>query len=180
MHPSISRRWFWWLGVAVAATFACSPSRATSATEGVVRQVIDGDTIELRDGRHVRYIGIDTPETRRRVGERWVEDPEPFAKAATERNRALVEGQVVRLEFDVQPTDRFGRTLAYVYVGDAMVNAQLLEEGMAQLLTIPPDVRYVERFTQLAEQARAARRGLWSAGEGSRTGARGRSGRRLR
>lgn len=129
--------------------------------EATVRRVIDGDTIELADGQLVRYLGIDAPEVRRRVGDRWVVDPEPFAKAAMEANRRLVEGKTVRLEYDVQTHDRFGRLLAYVYVGDVMVNAELLREGFAQLLTIPPDVKYVERFRALVEEARQERRGLW-------------------
>jgi micrococcal nuclease len=76
----------------------------------------------------------------------------------------------VRLEYDVQRTDRFGRRLAYVYVVDdridgsgdeTMVNAALVEAGMAQPMTIPPNVKHAERFRVLAEQARAASRGLW-------------------
>ena len=129
--------------------------------------MIDGDTIELSDGRLVRYIGIDTPEVRRRAGGRWVEDPEPFGRAATEANRALVEGRQVRLEYDVQHTDRFGRLLAYVYVtlpdgSEAMVNERLVADGMAQPLTIPPNVAYAERFRARAAEARRDRRGLWS------------------
>ena len=80
---------------------------------------------------------------------------------ATQANRHLVEGKRVRLEYDVQTHDRYGRLLAYVYVGDRMINAALLEEGYATTLTIPPDVRYAERFRALAEDARRARRGLW-------------------
>ncbi len=126
-----------------------------------VSRVIDGDTIELEGGELVRYIGVDTPETRRRVGDQWVKDPEPFGHAATKANRKLVEGRRVRLEYDVQSHDRYGRLLAYVFVGDVMVNAKLLEEGYAQLLTIPPNVKYVEDFRRLAAEARAQRRGLW-------------------
>ena len=135
-----------------------------------VRRVIDGDTIELRDGRLVRYIGIDTPEVRRREGLRWVVDPEPFGRAAAEANRRLVAGRTVRLEYDAQTHDRYGRLLAYVYAptrdGEAMVNEELLRLGYAQLLTIPPDVRYVERFRQAVAEARRARRGLWADGAG--------------
>ena len=114
----------------------------------------------------VRYIGIDAPEVRRRDGDHWVFDPEPFAQAATDANRRLVEGKTVRLEYDVQTRDRFGRLLAYVYVpgeadGEAMVNAELLRLGFAQLLTIPPDVKYAEQFREAASEARAAGRGLW-------------------
>ena len=123
--------------------------------------MIDGDTVELADGRLVRYIGIDTPEVRRRVADRWVVDPEPFGEAAAEANRQWVQGKNVRLEYDVQTRDRFGRLLAYVFVGDIMVNAELLRDGFAQPLTIPPNVRYAERFRGLAAEARRARRGLW-------------------
>jgi len=126
-----------------------------------VQNVVDGDTIELASGRQVRYLGIDTPEVRRRQNGRWVMDPEPFAQAATEANRRLVEGKRIRLEYDVRTHDRYGRWLAYVYVNGQMINATLLEQGYAQLLTIPPNVKYVEPFRQLAAKARQARRGLW-------------------
>ena len=128
-----------------------------------MRRVIDGDTVELSDGRLVRYIGIDTPEVRRREGEHWIVDPQPMSEEATAFNRRLVENKRVRLEYDVQTHDRFGRVLAYVYVGDVMVNAELLRAGFAQPLTIPPDVKYAQQFRALAEDARRAGRGLWKA-----------------
>ena len=150
------------------ALLACLCGCAASLpTEAVVGRVIDGDTIELRDGRLVRYIGMDTPEVRRREGDRWVYAPEPFAEAATQANERLVGGKTVRLEYDVQTRDRYGRLLAYVYVGDLMVNAEMLRLGFAQLLTIPPDVKHVARFRALAQEAREAHRGLWRATEGS-------------
>lgn len=134
--------------------------------------MIDGDTIELMDGRLVRYLGIDAPEVRRRArpgdrerqtgGEhRWVVDPESFGLAATEANQRLVEGKSVRLEYDVETRDRFGRLLAYVYVGEVMVNEELLTLGFARPLAIAPDTKYVERFRARAEEARRERRGLW-------------------
>lgn len=134
---------------------------AQRAHDVSVRRIIDGDTVELSDGRLVRYIGVDAPESRRREGGQWVEDPEPFAAAATEANRALVAGRRVRLEYDAQRLDRYGRTLAYVYVEDRMVNEALLAHGYAELLTIPPNVRYAERFREAVAQARRAGRGLW-------------------
>ena len=141
---------------------ACLGSCAARLPEQAqVRHVIDGDTIELTDGRLVRYIGIDAPEGRRRDGEHWVVDPEPYAREATEANRRLVEGKAVRLEYDVERFDRYGRLLAYVYVDNQMVNATLLEAGDAHLLSIPPDVKYVERFRQLVAEARTAQRGVW-------------------
>ena len=160
------------LTVALAACLlGCEPSLPKEAK---VRRVVDGDTIQLADGRLLRYIGIDAPEVRRRarpgdrewqagVGGRWVEAPEPFGIAATDANRHLVQGRTVRLEYDVQTHDRFGRLLAYVYVGGAMVNEELVREGLAEPLVIRPDVKYAERFRELADEARREHRGQWSA-----------------
>jgi micrococcal nuclease len=112
------------------------------------------------DGRRVRvrYIGVNTPETKHlRKG------LEPFGPEAAEANRRLVEGRTVRLELDVQRWDamRPPRLLAYVYVGDLMVNAELVRQGYAQVATYPPNVRYAERFRELQREAREAGRGLW-------------------
>ncbi|MFP4250109.1 MAG: thermonuclease family protein [Armatimonadota bacterium] len=116
-------------------------------------RVIDGDTIELLDGERVRYIGIDTPEMR---------PVEAYAEAATEANRELVEEQMVRLVLDVEERDRYGRLLAYVYVDDTFVNAELVRRGLAQVSTYPPNVRHEEHFLKLQREARRVGRGLWS------------------
>lgn len=154
------------MAAAARGTFHRTP------TDTVVSRVIDGDTVELSDGRHLRYIGINTPEVRRKIGDRWIEDPEPFGREAAERNRQFVEGKHVRLEFDVQRRDHYDRLLAYVYVAgakpggatdgpDILVNAELLREGFAQPMTIPPNVKYAELFRRLTREARENRRGLW-------------------
>ena len=96
-------------------------------------RVIDGDTIEVSiEGKayRVRYIGIDTPET----GE-WM------AAEATAMNKKLVGGKVVKLEKDVSETDKYGRLLRYVWVGNLMVNAEQVRLGCAQVSTYPPDVK---------------------------------------
>lgn len=147
-----------------ALWLACHPAQADHAK---VSRVIDGDTVELIDGRKVRYIGVDTPETTRHVGDRWIKDPQPFALEAAEFNRQLVEGKTVRLDYDVQTHDRYGRLLAYVYVEGAdknelFVNAELLKQGMAQTMTIPPNVKYADTFRDYARKARQEKRGLWS------------------
>ncbi len=161
------RRWFGWvtaLGLVVLAV-GCGgtsgPPTAVTTGEAVVARVIDGDTMKLSDGRTVRYIGVDTPEVRRRRGGEWVREPEPYAVEATEANRRLVEGRAVRLEQDVQSHDRYGRLLVYVYVDDLFVNAELVRQGYAVPLTIPPNVKYAELFRELAREARQAQRGLW-------------------
>ena len=123
-----------------------------------VRRIVDGDTVVLANGERVRYIGVDTPELhhpRKPV--------QYYAREAAEFNRRLVERQPVRLEFDVERRDRYGRTLAYLFLQDGtFVNAELVRQGYAQLLTIPPNVKYVDLFTKLQKEAREAGRGLWS------------------
>ena len=138
-HCQAGRRSAWQL-VVLACSVGILSCAAGLPQEAVVRRVVDGDTIELADGRLLRYIGIDAPELRRREGMHWVMKPDPFGREAAEANKRLVEGKRVRLEYDVQTHDRYGRLLAYVYVDDRMVNAALLEDGYARLLTIPPDV----------------------------------------
>ena len=123
----------------------------------VVQRVIDGDTVVLTGGERVRYIGVDTPELhhpRKPV--------EFYGREAKEFNRRLVEGRKVRLEFAVHRSARYGRLLAYVYLEDGtFVNGELLRQGYAQLLTIPPNVKHADRFVPLQKEAREAGRGLW-------------------
>lgn len=121
----------------------------------LVVRVFDGDTIELKNGDVVRYIGIDTPE--------GGSSPKCFATEATARNRQLVEGVVVTLEKDVSETDQFGRLLRYVYVEGALINELLVREGYARVLTIPPDSRHQQTFFAAEQLARLTGVGLWSA-----------------
>jgi micrococcal nuclease len=138
------------------------PGASASQPARVVR-VVDGDTIVVARGgaeERVRYIGVDTPET--------VKPRTPvqcFGKKASAFNHRLVEGRSVRLVADAEERDRYGRLLAYVYRADdgLFVNAELVRRGFATTLTIPPNVRYAERFRALAAEARRAGRGLWSA-----------------
>ena len=121
-----------------------------------VKRVVDGDTIVLSNGERVRYIGIDTPETKHPS-----KPVQYFGKEASAYNKLLVEHKMVRLEFDVEKTDRYGRLLAYVYVGDTFVNAKLVEEGYAQVYTFPPNVKHQDLFLKLQREARENNRGLW-------------------
>jgi micrococcal nuclease len=128
----------------------------------VVARVVDGDTIVLRGGERVRYIGMDTPESVKPGTA-----VQCYAKSASRENARLVGGERVRLRYDAERHDRYGRTLAYVYrAGDGLfVNAELVRRGYATVLTIPPNVRFAERFRALAAEARRGARGLWSACE---------------
>ncbi len=122
-----------------------------------VTRVIDGDTIELENGDKVRYIGIDTPESKHPTKE-----VEYFAQEAAGKNKELVEGRIVQLEKDVSETDRYGRLLRYVYVGDIFVNKYLVEEGYAQAVSYPPDIKYQESFQQAGKYAQEHKKGLWA------------------
>jgi endonuclease YncB( thermonuclease family) len=141
-------------------TPALSPTMVIAMVEAQVIEVVDGDTIKvLLDGAAytVRYIGIDTPETvHPEIGVEWMG---PEASAA---NEELVAGKTVRLERDVSETDRYGRLLRYVYVGDLFVNQELVRLGYAQVSTYPPDTKYVDLFTAAQREAREAGRGLWA------------------
>ena len=124
----------------------------------LVAKVIDGDTIEIAGGRKVRYIGIDAPE---RVDPRKA--VQCFGEEAYKKNKELVEGKRVRLEKDVSETDKYGRLLRYVYVGDIFVNQYLVREGYAYAYTFPPDIKYAEEFVQAQRKAREEKKGLWAA-----------------
>ena len=129
----------------------------------LVTRIIDGDTVELADGRKLRYIGVDTPETkdpRRPVG--------CFGQEASDFNRQLVENKVVWLEKDISETDRYGRLLRYVYLtqdDDTLLSVQeiLVREGFAKVSSYPPDVKYIEHFRTLQSLAQTENKGLWSA-----------------
>src|SRR5438094_5869025 len=110
-----------------------SAAHAQQAVTGYVTRVVDGDTIYVALGNQiesVRYIGINTPETHHPTKGR-----EPYGEAATAVNQQLVGGKWVTLVFDTQHRDRYGRLLAYVWVGDRFVNGELVYQGYAQAAT---------------------------------------------
>jgi len=127
-----------------------------------VVEVIDGDTVKLSNGRFLRYIGLDTPEVRiKNKGGDFKYRPQPFSLEAKEFNRKLVEGKLVRIEFDIEKTDRYGRLLGYCFVDKTFVNARLIEEGYAVLYTFPPNVKYTDSFVESQKKAQKKKKGLW-------------------
>jgi len=151
--------------IAVIARFAF-PSIASQKTSSIpngtekvlIDHVIDGDTIQLDDSRKVRLIGVDTPETVHPQKE-----VEYYGKEASDFTKSMLEGKEVYLEYDVQPTDKYGRTLAYVWLSDGtLFNELLVLKGFAQVSTYPPNVKYVERFTMAQKQAIEANADLWA------------------
>ena len=132
---------------------------APPAPTAVVTRVVDGDTVEASYRGaiiDIRMIGIDTPET--------VHPSEPvecFGPAASRFTTASLSGDTVRLEFDVERRDQYGRSLAYIWDEGKLFNLLLVRRGLATVSTYPPNVRYVERFTAAQQQARATGQGLW-------------------
>ncbi len=120
-----------------------------------VVRVVDGDTVVLTRLHKVRLIGVDTPEVHGGV--------ECYGRAASAfARRVLLRGRRVRYRIGVEPRDRYGRTLAYLWLEDGrMFNELLAERGYAQPLTVPPNVDHAHRFAAAARRARRARRGLW-------------------
>jgi len=147
------------LSALILAVAACVQVPGTTSEDAMVTRVYDGDTIEVElrgDRERVRYIGIDTPERdddRPRIRE--------LAGLATEANRTLVQGQTVQLEFDRERRDRYGRLLAYVTIGETLVNEWLVAEGFAEARDYPPNLRYQTRLDAAEREARAARLRLW-------------------
>jgi len=130
-----------------------------------VIKVIDGDTILLENNKELRYIGIDSPETHKKSPLGWEETNVPFGKEAEEFNRKLVEGKKVRIEFDQQKTDTYGRLLGYVFIGETFVNKKLLQEGLAVLYTYPPNIKYFQELFKAQKEARQQKKGIWQDSE---------------
>lgn len=125
-----------------------------------VTRVIDGDTIEVNIAGtiyKVRYIGLDTPELDDKRAEFYA-----LAQEATRYNRQLVGGKTVRLEKDVSETDKYGRLLRYVYIGDTFVNAELVRQGLAWAKPYPPDTKYQNYLEELETEARQDKIGIWA------------------
>jgi micrococcal nuclease len=151
--------------------FTLPLGRSYSYSDIYVTRVIDGDTLKLENGERVRLIGIDTPEMHdsdklyrdsKEAGQD-IQTIKALGKRAYNFTRNLVEGRRVRLEFDLERQDKYGRLLAYVYLNDngTFVNAEIIRQGYASLMTFPPNVKYADLFLKLYQEAREQKRGLW-------------------
>ena len=137
--------------------------------------IIDGDTLKIDykgQKESIRLIGIDTPESRvnkkiKKDAKRSEQDIETIiamGKMATAYVDGLVKtGDLITIEFDVQQRDRYGRLLGYVYLSNGkMLNVEIVKAGYANVMTIPPDVKYKDMFLKAYREAKEKERGLWT------------------
>ncbi len=139
------------------------PRPETDAETYEVLYAIDGDTLLLlMDGKKttVRLIGIDAPESVHPEPE----NNSPEGVLAAQRLRELTDGQRVTLEYDAEKTDRFGRTLAYVYSDGTLLEDLMLSEGLARAMPLEPNTRYENHFSELELEAEKAGAGFWGTG----------------
>lgn len=136
----------------------------------LVDRVVDGDTLKLAGGERVRLIGIDTPEVHESVklyrdsrkSGQDIKTIQALGRRAQKFTKELVEGKTVRLEFDVEKRDKYKRLLAYAYLPDnTFINAEIIKQGYASVMTYPPNVKHADEFLILYRQARDSRLGLW-------------------
>ena len=144
-------------------TLAIVPVNPNQLEKAKVEKIIDGDTIELTTGQKVRYIGVNTPETRHPQ-----KGVECFGKEAKERNKELLEGKDIYMKKDISETDRYGRLLRFIYLpkpnatNEALfVNQYLVEQGYAYTISYPPDISKNEVFRQNQQFAETNNLGLW-------------------
>jgi micrococcal nuclease len=126
-------------------------SSVIATTEVRVTKVFDGDTVKTETGEKIRYIGINSPEK-----------GEPFSSDATELNKQLVLGKSIGIEYDIQKKDRFGRTLAYVFSDNNLVNIVLVKKGLVVSETIQPNVKYQDKIVDGQKEARDNCLGIWA------------------
>ncbi len=146
------------LALGLAPAWSQEPGRGRSLPAAVVK-VLSGDTIHVfvnGEVERVRYIGVIAPEP----GE-GDQAGEPQGNEALRFNRGLVSAKNVRLELDAQERDPEGRLLAYVWLGDVMVNAEIVARGYGQVVSGGPNVRHQETLLRRQQEARTARLGIW-------------------
>lgn len=156
----------WWrllpwvlLPLQVGPAWSQEPGRPRTLPAAVVK-IVSGDTIHVfvnGDVERVRYIGVIAPDP----GDGKPQSGDPQGREALEFNRGLTNAKNVRLELDVQERDPEGRLLAYIWIGDVLVNAEMIGQGFGQVTVGGPNIRHQETLLRRQEQARAAKLGIW-------------------
>lgn len=153
VHPTIASQN---IKISEVVTNQASATASQHRSEvSLVKRVIDGDTIELEDGRRVRLIGVNTRERFKAGG------PECFAEEAYHALQNKIEGKEVLLTKDVSEVDKYKRLLRYIYLDNVFINDWLVREGYAQVSTFPPDVTHQKDFLASQKIAKDEKKGLW-------------------
>ena len=121
-----------------------------------VIRVIDGDTVELKNGERLRYNDIDTPET--------VHPSKPvecYGPEASAKNKELVEGETILVELGNPEKDRYGRLLGYVYIDDLFVNAELVRGGYAEVNSYGNPGSKIAELINIERDSKLQSTGLW-------------------
>jgi micrococcal nuclease len=155
------RRWTFDVRCSVCLIFFIILTTAggvSAQTWHTVRWVNDGDTIVLTNGERVRYIGINSPEI-----DHDKQRAQPYGYAARTFNKQLVLNRKIRLEFDRERHDRYGRVLAYIFLSDGtFLNEYMLQEGYAFFLFYKPNLKYHRRLLNAQQEAMRTGKGLWN------------------
>jgi micrococcal nuclease len=138
------------------------PEAKKGLVDAVLERPVDGDTIKVSYNGNidtVRYLLIDTPETKKPNS-----CVQPYGEDASKRNKELVSGSKLQLEFDKgERRDKFGRLLAYVYVDGKSVQETLLKEGLARVAYVyEPNTKYIDQFRKDEQEAQTKKRSIWS------------------
>jgi micrococcal nuclease len=135
-----------------ACTFnvANNPDTSPSKSQYILKEVIDGDTIRLEDGRLIRYMGINTPEK-----------GQNFYQEAKDLNLKLLKESNLPLELDIVKKDQYDRSLAYVYVGDSFINLKLIEAGLAFCFSDSSNKNNRAMFRYAQQEAQKMELGMW-------------------
>jgi len=121
-----------------------------------VNRIIDGDTFNTRKGEKIRLLGINTPEIQHDSS-----PAQPLGKEASSALKTLIAGQQVRLSFDKEKKDKYGRTLAHVYLRNGLwVNAELVRQGFAHVYTFVPNIREAQKLVKIEQEAIAEKRNM--------------------
>ena len=147
------------IGPAASGAGAEHCPAVSAGTLARIATVVDGDTVWLESGEKVRLIGIDTPELSRDK-----RPAQPFAHAARQAlSKVVANNSSVRLQYGVERTDRYGRSLAHLFSAEGdNIAAKLLTKGLAIAIAIPPNTRLLACYRRLEARARGAGTGIWS------------------
>jgi len=147
------------LGGAVFTFYIKPPST------GFVIEVVDGDTIRLKSGVLIRYLGLNAPETKDKDSGGWVDKGSYWGKKAYSMNKDIVLNKQIKIEYDKKKRDKYKRLLGYVFAGDVFVNQKIIQSGLAVIDIRSPNFKYTELLADSFKNALDKRRGIWSNAE---------------